>query len=232
MEPVTARSREVQRQGRKARGGGGRAAAEKGAGKGKRKGRTGARVAMEEGRDGGKGRVRARAAAGGIKGQTQGKQQQGRQQQHTRSLRGGGPGAGKGPAGKGKRGEAGRHGKHGRRPEAEARGRGIGNQPQEKASGEALRAEIQPVRCNTPGIQHMPAHHAHHHIPSPLYSIDPSLGALVPNQHAHHPNPAPAARAASRAGKNGRRPGRARLPGGTNAYGCRVWLHRSLRRNR
>ena len=32
------------------------------------------------------------------------------------------------------------------------------------------------------GIQQMPAHHAHHHHPLPIYNIDPTMGALVPPQ--------------------------------------------------
>ena len=42
-----------------------------------------------------------------------------------------------------------------------------------------------------PGIQHMPAHHAHHHHQS-LYNIDPNMGDLIPPQPPRPPyQPAP-----------------------------------------
>ena len=33
-----------------------------------------------------------------------------------------------------------------------------------------------------PSIQQMPAHHAHHHHPLPIYNIDPDVGGLIPAQ--------------------------------------------------
>ena len=42
-----------------------------------------------------------------------------------------------------------------------------------KGDGEAPQAEVQAVWWIPPGIQQMPAHHAHHHEPLPMYNIDP-----------------------------------------------------------
>ena len=47
---------------------------------------------------------------------------------------------------------------------------------------EALRREVQAVRCIPHDIQQMPAHHMRHNHFPPIYNIDPALGDLVPPQ--------------------------------------------------
>ena len=54
--------------------------------------------------------------------------------------------------------------------------------------------EVRAVQCIRSGIQQMPAHHALHHHPKPIYKVDPSLGALVPPKPTHRQGRAPAAR--------------------------------------
>ena len=62
-------------------------------------------------------------------------------------------------------------------------------------SGAPSQLDVQPVRCNPPGIQQMPAHHTHHHHHHHhhhLYNIDPDAGELVPPQPLrprHQPAP-------------------------------------------
>ena len=69
----------------------------------------------------------------------------------------------------------------------EGRGAGGGAPPQ---------PDVQPVRCISPGIQQMPAHHTHHHHPhhAHLYHIDPDAGELTPPHPQlpqHQPAPPP-----------------------------------------
>ena len=83
--------------------------------------------------------------------------------------------------------------------EGQGAGRGTGG-------GAPPQPIIEAVRHISPGIQHMPAHHTHHHHQS-LYNIDVDMGDLIPHQpprppykQAPHPHsgaprgPAPAAR--------------------------------------
>ena len=47
---------------------------------------------------------------------------------------------------------------------------------QAKGGGALPQPEVQAVRCIPPGIEQMPAHHAHHR-QEPIYNIDPDMGA-------------------------------------------------------
>ena len=65
-----------------------------------------------------------------------------------------------------------------------------GGQGVERGTGGGMppQPDVQPERCNPPGIQQMPAHkaHHHHHHHAHLYNIDPVAGASSP---PNHPDP-------------------------------------------
>ena len=154
---------------------------------GRHQGRAKARAAAGEGGRS-KGRAQAQAAAGGAgarerqghgqrgggTGHSKGHGQGGRQEGAHRSQ---GPGAGKGPVGKEGGGDVGHHGQGRQGPGAGGEGKGKGRG---RGGAEAPQPEVQALRCIPPGIQQMPAHHAHHHQPLPIYNIHPDLGALIP----------------------------------------------------
>ena len=95
------------------------------------------------------GKHRGMGGGGGGKGHSKGHEKDSRQEQAHWSR---GPGAGKGPEGRGGGGNTGRGGLGGRGPRAEGNGKGKGRLPQGKECGAAPRLGVQVVRCITPGI--------------------------------------------------------------------------------
>ena len=103
------------------------------------------------------------------------------------------------------------------------RGTGMGGEgkggEQGKGGGKLPQPEVQAVPCILPGIQPLPAHHAHHQH-QPICNIEPDMGDLIPAQPPQPPRqpPSPAYTAPPRAtqpprhGSHGRSRGRWRPP--------------------
>ena len=99
-----------------------------------------------------------------------------------------GLGAGRGPRGKGGKGDVGPRGRAGRGAGAGGEGQGA---KRGTGSGAPSQPDVKAVQCIPTGIQHMPAHHAHHHHQS-LYNTHPDMGDLIPSQPPRPPyQPAP-----------------------------------------
>ena len=98
-----------------------------------------------------------------------------------------GLGAGGGARGKEGKGDVGPRGQAGRGTGMRGEGQGKG---QGKGGAAPRQPDVQAVRCIPPGIQQMPAHHAHHHH-QPIYKINPDMGDLIPPPTPPDPPPAP-----------------------------------------
>ena len=99
-------------------------------------------------------------------------------------------GAGRGTRGNGGKGDVGPRGQAGWGAGARGDGLGVGRGTRSRAPRQL---DVQPVRCIPPGIQQMPAHHAHHHNHhhAHLYNIDLDAGDLVPPPPPNPPTSGP-----------------------------------------